>query len=94
MVVALPKKLLVTLFRQFQPVSKLDGQYSMSHQKSAQHEEADEVNNGKVAATAKLLPRLIVRLWVAALPRKTGEHDLLPRLTCGTSVSMHAHICM
>lgn len=66
----------------------------MSYQKSAQHEEADKVNNGKVAATAKLLPWLKVRLWVTALSWETGQHDLLPRLTRSTPVCMHLHICM
>lgn len=31
-----------------------------SDQESAQHEEADEVHDGKVAAAAELLPRLVV----------------------------------
>lgn len=64
-----------------------------SDQKSAQHEEADEVHDCKVAATAELLPRFVVRLRVTAFSRQTGQHDLLPRLTRRTPALIHTRTC-
>lgn len=64
---------------------------SGSHQESTQHEEADEVNDGEVASAAELLSWFVVRLRIAAFPWKAGQHDLLPRFTCGTPVHTHTH---
>ena len=55
-----------------------------THQVCAEHEEADEVDVGQVAAAAELLPRLRVRVGVTASPGQRRQHDLLPLLTCGT----------
>lgn len=62
-----------------------------SDQESTQHEEADEVNDGDVAAAAELLSWFVVRLGVAAFTWKTGQHDLLPRLACSTPVDTQTH---
>lgn len=51
-----------------------------SHQKGAQHEEADEIDDGKVAPTGELFPRLIIRLRVTAFAGQAGQHDFLPGL--------------
>lgn len=55
------------------------------YQEGAEHVETDEVDYSKVAAAGFLLSRVVVGLWVAQLPRQTGQHDLLPRLPCSTS---------
>ena len=62
-----------------------------SDQESTQHEEADKINDGKVAAAAELLSGLVVGLGVAAFTWKTGQHDLLPRLTCSTPAHTEHH---
>lgn len=54
------------------------------HQEGTEHEEADKVGDGKIAATGKLLARAEVRLRVTATPGKAGKHYLLPCLTGGT----------
>lgn len=54
------------------------------YQESAEHVEADEVDNGEAAAAGSLLSGVVVRLWIAQLPWQTGQHDLLPGFTCGT----------
>ena len=54
------------------------------YQESTEHVEADEVDNGKTAAARSLLSGVVVGLWVTQLPRQTGQHDLLPGLTCRT----------
>lgn len=59
-----------------------------THQKCTEHEKADEVNNGEVAATAKFFSWFIIRLGITAFPWKTGQHDLLPCLPCGTAVKI------
>lgn len=41
-------------------------------QESTQHKEADEINNGEVAAAAELFPWFVVGLGVAAFTWKTG----------------------
>lgn len=66
--------------------------WACSDQESTQHEEADEIDDGEVAATAELFPWFVVRLWVAAFTWKTGQHDLLPRLACSTSARTHTII--
>lgn len=55
------------------------------YQESTEHVEANEVDNGEAAAAGSLLSRVVVGLWIAQLPRQTGQHDLLPGLACGTS---------
>ena len=54
------------------------------HQEGTEHEEADKIGDGKIAATGKLLARADVRFRVTPTPGKAGEHYLLPRLTGGT----------
>lgn len=56
----------------------------ITYQKRAEHVETDEINNGEVAPTRVLLPGVVVRLGVAELPRKAGQHDLLPGFARGT----------
>ena len=51
------------------------------YQEGAEHVEADEVDDGEAAAT--VLP-LLPRLRVTRFTRHTGQHYLLPRLTCRT----------
>lgn len=53
----------------------------VSHQESAEHEEADEVDVGQVAAAHALLPGLKVGLRVTASPWQRCQHDLLPLLS-------------
>lgn len=55
------------------------------YQKSTEHVEADEVNDSKAAAAGPLLAGVVVRLRITQFPGQTGQHDLLPGLTCGTS---------
>lgn len=55
------------------------------YQEGAEHVESDEINYGKSTATRHLLPRVVVRLWVTQLPWHTGQHNLLPCLSSGTS---------
>lgn len=57
---------------------------SEDYQESTEHVEADEVDNGEAAATGSLLSGVVVWLWITQLPWQTGQHDLLPGLTCGT----------
>lgn len=57
---------------------------SGTHQEGTQHEEADEIDNSKVATTSEFLPRFIIRLRVTALARQAGQHDLLPGFPRGT----------
>lgn len=60
------------------------GETSEDYQKSTEHVEADEVDNGKATAAGSLLSGVVVRLWITQLPRQTGQHDVLPGLTCST----------
>lgn len=58
---------------------------SDDYQESTKHVEGDEVDDGEAAAAGSLLSRVVVRLGITQLSRQTGQHDLLPRLTCSTS---------
>lgn len=55
------------------------------YQEGAEHVEGDEINYSEATAACHLLPRVVVRLWVAQFPRHTGQHDLLPRFPGRTS---------
>ncbi len=57
---------------------------SEGYQESTEHVEADEVDNGEAAAARSLLSGVVVWLRITQLPWQTGQHDLLPGLTCGT----------
>lgn len=57
---------------------------SLTHQVGTQHEEADEVQVGQVAAAGVLLPGLNVGFRVAASSWKRSQHDLLPLFSGGT----------
>ena len=58
-----------------------------AHQVSTEHEEADEVDVGQVAAAAELFTRLSVGFWVTASTGQSCQHNLLPLLSSGTSTS-------
>lgn len=45
---------------------------SGTYQEGTQHEEADEIDNSKVATTSEFLPRFKIRLRVTALARQAG----------------------
>lgn len=55
------------------------------YQEGAEHVERDKINDGKSAATRHLLPGVVVWLGVAQFAWHAGQHDLLPRLSSGTS---------
>lgn len=55
------------------------------YQEGAEHVEGDEINYCKSTATRHLLPRVVVGLWVTQFSWHAGQHDLLPRLSGGTS---------
>lgn len=57
------------------------------HQECTEHVEADEIDDGEAAAAGPLLSGVVVWLGITQLPWQTGQHDLLPRLTCGTPES-------
>lgn len=56
------------------------------YQEGAEHVEGDEINYCKSTPACHLLPGVVVGLWVTKFPWHTGQHDLLPRLSSGTSV--------
>lgn len=58
-----------------------------AHQVSTEHEEADEVDVGQVAAAAELFTRLSVGFRVTASAGQSCQHNLLPLLSSGTSTS-------
>lgn len=60
---------------------------TVPHQVGAEHEEADEVDVGQVAAAAELFARLGVGLRVAAAAGQRCQHDLLPLLSGRTPTS-------
>lgn len=62
-----------------------------SHQVGTQHEEADEVQVGQVAAAGVLLAGLNVGFRVTASPWKRPQHDLLPLLSSGTPAGRPEH---
>ena len=64
----------------------------MAHQVSTEHEEADEVDVGQVAAAGELFPGLGVGLWVTAPAGQSCQHDLLPLFSSGTSTRTQGHI--
>ena len=68
------------------------GQSPEAHQEGAEHEEADEVDDGEVAAAGELLTGLCVRFGVAALAGQAGQHDLLPGLPRGTPIGPGGHL--
>jgi len=53
---------------------------SRRHQEGTEHVEADEVDDGEAAATALLLPEVVVRVRVTLLAGQAGQHNLLPGL--------------
>jgi len=55
-----------------------------AHQVSTEHEEADEVDVGQVAAAAELFAGLGVGFRVAASTGQSCQHNLLPLLSGGT----------
>lgn len=56
-----------------------------AYQEGAEHVESDKINDGKSAAARHLLPGVVVWLRVTQFPWHAGQHDLLPRLSSGTS---------
>lgn len=54
------------------------------YQKSTEHVEADEVDDGEAAAAGSFLSGVVVGLRITQLSWQTGQHDLLPGLTGGT----------
>lgn len=58
----------------------------ISYQKSTESKEADEIQVGQIAATAVLLPWLIIRLRVTPSAWQCCQHNLLPLLSCCTSL--------
>lgn len=64
--------------------STAQNEMSEDYQESTEHVEADEVDNGEAAAAGSLLSLVVFRLWITQFPRQTGQHDLLPGLSCGT----------
>lgn len=61
-----------------------NSEMSEAYQECTEHVEADEVDDGKAAAAGSLLSGVVVRLGVTQFPRQAGQHNLLPRLACGT----------
>lgn len=57
----------------------------LSYQEGTESKEADEIQVGQIAATAVLLPWLIIRLRVAPTAWQCCQHNLLPLLSCCTS---------
>lgn len=60
---------------------------SFTHQVSAEHEEADEVDVGQVATTGELFAGLSVGFWVTASTGQSCQHNLLPLLSGGAPIS-------
>lgn len=58
------------------------------YQESAEHVEADEVDDGEAAAAGSLLAGVVIRLGIAQLPGQTGQHDLLPGFPSGTPAAL------
>lgn len=63
-----------------------------SHQEGTEHEEADEIGDGKIATTGKLFTRAEVRLRITPISGKAGKHYLLPCLTSGTPGGGHTGV--
>lgn len=55
------------------------------YQESTESKEADEIEVGQIAATAVLLPWLIIWLGVTPSSWQRCQHNLLPLLSCCTS---------
>lgn len=59
---------------------------TLAYQEGTEHVEADEVEDGKTAATGRFPFRAVAGLWLGGtlLPWHAGQHDVLPCLPCGT----------